>query len=239
MNTKHSLLFAALVTAGTIALPASAADALFVDAGTVRKIQKTLTDRGYRTGGADGQMGPQSQAALRKFQKAEKLEPTGQLNRQTLVALGIQKAEATAADEPRYDRDTIRRVQQTLNNRGFKAGAADGTLSDRGHAALKQFQKSENLEDTGRLNDRTLAALGVSEASASSGSSRPSLVLSSNTVLEVQRKLADRGYRSGTPDGVMGEATRAAIAKFQRAENLEPTGRLNKQTLALLGVDGR
>jgi membrane-bound lytic murein transglycosylase B len=52
----------------------------------------------------------------------------------------------------------------------------------------------------------------------------------------VQRKLADRGYRPGAPDGVMGRATRAALMEFQRAENLPVTGQANRQTLAALGV---
>jgi len=170
VKARQLLIVAALSAAGITA--ASAADPLFVDAGVVRQVQTTLNDRGYRTGGADGRMGPQTQAAVRKFQRAESLEPTGQLNRQTLVALGIQRDDkAAAASELHYDRKTIRAAQQTLNNRGFKAGPADGILAARTHAALKAFQKSENLDDTGRLNERTLAALGVGERSASTGSS--------------------------------------------------------------------
>jgi peptidoglycan hydrolase-like protein with peptidoglycan-binding domain len=237
VKIMHSLVAAALAVAGTTAV--CAADALFVDANTVRQVQKTLADRGYRTGAADGRMGPQTQAAVRRFQRAEHLEPTGQLNRQTLVAMGVQKADASAnADEPRYDRDTIRRVQQTLSNRGFKAGAADGILSERTHAALRQFQKSENLETTGRLNERTLAALGVPEEVASAGSSRPAAEPASSTIRELQRKLSSRGYHVGAADGVMGPATRAAIKDFQRAENLEVTGRPNRETLSALGVEG-
>jgi peptidoglycan hydrolase-like protein with peptidoglycan-binding domain len=170
VKVLHSMVVTALLAAGTTT--AFAADALFVDHDTVRQVQKTLSDRGYTTGGWDGRMGPRTQAAVRKFQKAEKLEPTGQLNRQTLVALGVQKADATAGDDGKYDRDTIRQAQETLNNRGFKAGPTDGILSQRTRTALRQFQKSENLEDSGRLNERTLAALGVSEDSASTGSSR-------------------------------------------------------------------
>ena len=51
-------------------MSASAADAVFVDDNTVRQAQKTLNDRGYRTGGVDGKMGPQTQAALVKFSYA-------------------------------------------------------------------------------------------------------------------------------------------------------------------------
>ena len=232
MKFRYSLLAAAL------AFPVTGltADAMFVDSQTVKKVQKTLTDRGYRTGGIDGRMGPQTKAAVRNFQKSERLEPTGQLNSQTLVALGVQKSgDKAAAKDQRYEPATIRKVQQTLNARGFRAGVANGTLGETTQTALRAFQKSENLEPTGRLNDRTLAALGIAEDSASSGSTRGASA-GGATIREVQRKLASRGYNPGAPDGVMGAATRKALMEFQRAENLAVTGQANRQTLAALGI---
>jgi peptidoglycan hydrolase-like protein with peptidoglycan-binding domain len=215
---------------------ASAADAPFVDSQTVRQVQKTLNDRGFRTGGIDGRMGPQTQAALVNFQRAEKLQPTGKLDKQTLTALGVQKADGTASGQPqRYGPATIRKVQETLNARGFKAGAPNGILGETTSTALRAFQKSENIAVTGRVNPRTLAALGIPEDSASTGSSRGAQA-SSATMREVQRKLSERGYRPGAADGVMGRATRAALMEFQRAENLAVTGRADRQTLAALGI---
>jgi peptidoglycan hydrolase-like protein with peptidoglycan-binding domain len=153
---------------------ASAADKLFVDAQTVRQAQKTLNDRGFRTGGIDGRMGPQTQAALVNFQRAEKLQPSGKLDKPTLMALGVQKADGTASANPnRYGPATIRKVQETLNARGYKAGPANGILGESTRTALRAFQKSENLKITGRPNPRTLAHLGIDQQSASTGSSRP------------------------------------------------------------------
>ena len=160
---KAGLLIAALAAAGIAA--ASAADAPFVDSQTVRQVQKTLNDRGFRTGGVDGKMGPQTQAALVNFQRAEKLQPTGKLDGQTLAALRVKKDE-------KYGPQTIRKVQATLNARGFKAGATNGELGETTRTALRAFQKSENIAVTGRLNPRTLAALGIAQSSASAGSSR-------------------------------------------------------------------
>ena len=74
MKVVFSMLTAAIAAAGFTS--ASAADALYVDSNTVRQVQKTLNDRGFRTGGVDGRMGPQTQAALVNFQRAEKLPPT-------------------------------------------------------------------------------------------------------------------------------------------------------------------
>jgi peptidoglycan hydrolase-like protein with peptidoglycan-binding domain len=170
MKPIQSLFVAALATAAMAS--ASAADALFVDAKTVAQAQKTLNDRGFRTGGVDGRMGPQTQAALVNFQRAEKLPPTGKLDRPTLTALGVQKADGTAsAGQTRYGPATIRKVQETLNARGYKAGAPNGILGDSTRSALRAFQKSENIVVTGRPNPRTLARLGVDDP-ASAGSTR-------------------------------------------------------------------
>jgi hypothetical protein len=67
MKAMYSRLVAALTVAWTAM--ASCADALFVDAKTVVQVQKTLNNRGFRTGGIDGKMGPQTQAALVNFKR--------------------------------------------------------------------------------------------------------------------------------------------------------------------------
>jgi peptidoglycan hydrolase-like protein with peptidoglycan-binding domain len=230
MKGIHRFIIAAFAASGVAS--AFAADAVYVDSQVVRQAQKTLNDRGFRTGGIDGRMGPQTQAALVNFQRAEKLSPTGKLDRQTLAALGIKDTDGA---DPRYDRATIRKVQETLNARGYKAGPPNGVLGDSTRTALRAFQKSENLQVTGRLNPRTLAALGIEDKGASAGASRAAQP-SSATIREVQRKLTEGGYRPGAPDGVMGRATRAALMEFQRAQNLPVTGRADRPTLAALGV---
>ena len=232
MKAIYSLAVAALVAAGMTS--ASAAERLFVDDQTVRQAQKILNDRGYKTGGIDGKMGAQTQAALVNFQRAEKLKPSGRLDRETLAALGIQKADGTPAAGG-YDAATIRKAQETLNDRGFQAGPAHGMLGERTAAALGAFQKSEGLTITGRLNPRTLAALGIDRPSAAAGATRAENA-TANTIRDVQRKLAARGYRPGAADGVLGRTTRSALMSFQRAEKLPVTGQADRQTLAALGI---
>jgi len=168
MKTLYSLLIAVALAGTTSAL---AADKLFVDSQTVRQAQKTLSDRGFRTGGIDGKMGPQTQAALVNFQRAEKLQPTGKLDRQTLAALGLDKADGKAAkgETSKYSAATIRKAQETLNARGYKAGPVNGKLDETTRSALRAFQKSENIAVTGNLNPRTLTHLGIEDTSASAG----------------------------------------------------------------------
>ncbi len=232
MNATRTIFVAALMAAASTAWAAE--EGLYVDSNVVRQVQKTLNDRGYRTA-ADGRMGPRTQAAVRRFQRAENLDPTGQLNHSTLAALGLEKGEADRA-ELHYNRATIRRAQQTLDARGYQAGVANGELTNRTRAAIRQFQKSENLVASGRLNERTLAALGISDSSASTGSSQGRDLVPSDTVRNVQRELAKRGYSIGNADGVMGASTRDALAEFQKAQHLRVNGMPDKETLSALGI---
>jgi lytic murein transglycosylase len=52
---------------------------------------------------------------------------------------------------------------------------------------------------------------------------------------ELQRRLAAAGFDAGTPDGVIGSGTRAAIAEYQRSRGLAVTGEPSRALLAALG----
>jgi peptidoglycan hydrolase-like protein with peptidoglycan-binding domain len=225
-----------LSTAGALAR-----DNSYVDSTTIRQVQQTLVYRGFLAGPIDGVMGTATRSAVKKFQQSENLEATGQLNRQTLVALGVQSDTTSAVVRPSnaYGAETIRKVQQTLNNRGFEAGAVDGTTGAQLQTAIRDFQKSENLEPTGQLNEQTLAALGLpGEPTVVIERRAPIFVTppASATVRRVQQALNDRGFQAGPPDGVFGPSTQTALRNFQAAERLEATGRLNRATLDALGV---
>jgi SH3 domain-containing YSC84-like protein 1 len=58
-------------------------------------------------------------------------------------------------------REDIRQAQKSLNDKGFDAGPADGAMGPRTRAGIRQFQQSQNLPVTGRLDAETLGRLGV------------------------------------------------------------------------------
>lgn len=60
---------------------------------TVRQVQEALNQQGYDVGQVDGAWSQQTAQALQNFQRAQGLEPTGQLNQNTLSALGIGSAQ--------------------------------------------------------------------------------------------------------------------------------------------------
>jgi peptidoglycan hydrolase-like protein with peptidoglycan-binding domain len=65
------------------------------DQQTIRKVQEKLTEKGHKVQ-VDGMMGPETQQALREFQKKEGIQESGQLDKQTLSALGVEETGAAA-----------------------------------------------------------------------------------------------------------------------------------------------
>jgi lipid-binding SYLF domain-containing protein len=59
------------------------------------------------------------------------------------------------------NRDDIKQAQKSLNDKGFDVGAADGSVGPRTRAGIRQFQESEKLPVTGRLDAETAGRLGV------------------------------------------------------------------------------
>lgn len=60
------------------------------DQASVKQVQEKLSQQGYEVGPVDGIFGPKTQQALRKFQQDKGVQPTGQIDQQTMTALGIQ-----------------------------------------------------------------------------------------------------------------------------------------------------
>ena len=59
-----------------------------------------------------------------------------------------------------------------------------------------------------------------------------------NTIVKVEEALKSKNLFAGNADGVMDKKLKKAIKAFQKESNLPPTGKLDQQTLAKLGVEG-
>ena len=145
--------------------------------------QKKLKQIGFYDGVLDGQMGSQTAAAIRRFQIAEKLKVTGEMNPQTLRRLGISAPRARAplkAPSPAYvaladlfrggpfisvgpemQIAVIRQAQKNLRLLGYYKGPSDGSPSPSLVASLKAWQASADFRQTGRFDENTLKGLSL------------------------------------------------------------------------------
>jgi hypothetical protein len=79
-------------------------------------------------------------------------------------------------------------------------------------------------------------------ASSSEGLARPvpeAAPPAPRFVREAQRALRDLGYQPGPVDGVVGRRTKQALVKYQQAEQIQVTGRLDSETMVRLDIQQR
>ncbi len=142
----------------------------------IRSVQKKLHALGFYKGKVDGSPGSMTNAAIRRFQIAQNLKVTGELNHQTLAKLGLE-GRALAPDYTAIGRffaggpfaraeansqvETLRKIQGILAAAGFYAGPHNGMPSATLVAALKEWQSAQGLSQSGRMDSATAAKLGL------------------------------------------------------------------------------
>jgi peptidoglycan hydrolase-like protein with peptidoglycan-binding domain len=173
------LLASTLAPTGALAQPAGGlayTQALSPEA--VRQVQERLRQTGAYQGRVDGVWGPDSQAALDRFQQSRGLQVTGQLNPATVTTLGLNAAELVAVSSATggpavapgsvggggmgpLSPAAVRNVQARLRALGFYGGGVDGIWGPRTQSAIERFQQGRGLQVTGQLNPTTVSAMGL------------------------------------------------------------------------------
>ncbi|CAA7624235.1 peptidoglycan-binding protein [Magnetospirillum sp. UT-4] len=152
----------------------------------VRDVQRTLSQKGYHAGPVDGIYGDSTAAAVRNFQRDQRLGGSGQLDSQTLAAMGLAgtspsqqgqgytptgRRGAMLSDQPSMmsgqpgmrrqaaATSEVREAQQNLASMGYDVGPVDGVMGPSTRQAVRQFQRDQNLPASGRLDQQTMAAM--------------------------------------------------------------------------------
>ncbi|MGI9585022.1 MAG: peptidoglycan-binding protein [Acidimicrobiia bacterium] len=134
-----------------------------VNGADVRALQTSLRGLGYDVMGIDGQFGPRTEAAVRKFQNAFKLTVDGVVGRATKTAIaGSQHDPADNEILSVGSRGaSVRWLQTVLNNQGFAAGSSDGIFGPMTLSAVIAYQRSQKLWVDGLVGPKTQASLGI------------------------------------------------------------------------------
>lgn len=95
-------------------------------------------------------------------------------------------------------------------------------------------------QDRDKMNKRDNSDMSRSfntKSTSSTYGNNAKTMMNKDIVKKVQEKLEDNNFSVGSVDGIYGPKTRSALMDYQRSEDLEVTGRLNRETLDSLGVD--
>jgi Putative peptidoglycan binding domain len=97
-----------------------------------------------------------------------------------------------------WDRNDVKKMQQTLQGKGHFSGKVDGVFGLRTQASIRAYQKAEDLPVTGQFDAQTADKLGVSsegreEAGYEANTSKPSAGTKQRKASTVPRKAVKTG----------------------------------------------
>lgn len=185
----------------------------------VRVLQERLRVAGFYYGNSTGIFGPITEEAVKNFQKAYNLQPdgiVGPMTQRVLPPVGVGGPQETPPPRTRNrdvlqlgDRgEAVRVLQAQLIEAGYLQGKPNGHFGPYTADAVRRFQSANYLAATGIAGPTTRAKLYN--------------LVNSNTpkqgefsVLEIQRRLRERGFYKGSLNGVMNDDTRKAIRQAQ------------------------
>lgn len=205
----------------------------------VREAQQRLQRLGYYDRAIDGLWGPDTQAAVDRFQRARGIPVTDRLDNATLSAIRGAETAPVAISDP----TDVRTVQNRLRQLNFYTGPADGVWGSSTQVALEGFQRSRGIP-VGQINGATIASLGLDASAFPSRnqSLATTAPLAGNTldrgvVRNIQQRLRQYGFYTGTADGVWGPRSQNGLIRFQQSRGIESNGQLTPTTLSALGMD--
>lgn len=148
-------------------------------------------------------------------------------------------------------------VQRALARHGAYHGKIDGVWGKGTEDALRQFQKNNKLDVTGRVDEPTankldvkLAELEPGDRSKATAANTPATAtddartnvqltaLTKDQAKEMQQRLQLLGYYKGPIDGDVGAGTRAALRNFfQHQADLASRGTVSNAAIGLFGTE--
>lgn len=143
---------------------------------------------------------------------------------------------SSAAEEPLVPAwppgkaDQVKAVQQALIELHRLRGKADGAAGPATRAAIRDFEKSAGLPQTGQASREVYVALVKAKAQHSDMPAPPAAdaaawpAKSADQIRAIQQLLVELKLLNAEPTGTVGPLTRRAIRDYQRKSGLKETG---------------
>lgn len=179
-----------------------------------------------KTPAADAQQSPPQSPPDSTPKTAAKSNPPVKVRMVRVATVGTEEA----------DTDTVRAVQEALNQQGYGPIEADGVMRQPTRAAIMAFEHDHRVALTGEASQALLKQLvfGVAETEVARGSAEVRSPHAEAIVKQVQQSLLTRGYHAGAVDGQLSAETVAALRTFETDQGLVPKGRISAEVLERL-----
>ena len=209
----------------------------------MKNVQTELKSQGFFYNEITGVNGPETVAAVKRFQIRNGLEVTGTLSKETLDALGIgggnrsggaptlQPPKAPARSPAAPSREQPSPGQPGVDLR------RDQSIEESDRTFLKKQQPSAPPRENDEEAEAPAAASGgrqYTEIFARTPYAAAPLEVQQSTLRRAQRFLSAQGAYREAEDGVPGPDTEEAILSYQRRARLPLTGRLDMETLSTM-----
>lgn len=223
----------------------------------VQALQTRLKELGYFTEGVSGVFDAETEAAVRRFEQTYGTMQTGVATAE--LQSRLFSADALVYGSEAYNSAVVSQykvlqrgdvgsavysLQQRLKNLGYPIGELTGIYDNETANAVMLFYESYGLTASDVANvalqkelysdsARTYGDADDAPASASSSMS----VMNEDSVQEIQQRLIDLGYLSGSADGVLDRRTEIAARLFEEACGQLSSGAMGSDLLALLSSE--
>ena len=205
-------------------------------------VQQALKDQGFYYGEVDGQPGPETDAAVRRYQIRQGLDVTGKLDAQTLGALDLGPKDdnalhAVPKPAPAETQAPTGVVQSDHDflRRQAPAAPAPAPPEEPAPQPAPPEEPAPPQPPQQAAEGQTLPAEYARFFRKTPYETAPPVVQRS-TVQRAQERLARQGFYRGVADGELGDALGRALVAYQRDAELAPSGRLDLDTLVELNL---
>jgi len=211
-------------------------------------VQQALKDQGFYYGQVDGQSGPETDSAIRRYQIRQGLDVTGKMDEQTLDSMHLGRPDnnntlhavpppsSNSADSQPAAQVTPKPVVQSdqdfLKRHPQPATPAHASDDDANSQPTQPTQPAQPPEPPDQAQAGQTIPVEYARFFRKTPYETAPPVVQRSTVQRAEVRLAHEGFYRGVADGELGDSLGRALVAYQRDADLVPTGRLDMDTLS-------